>query len=128
MKDIKGIELFDGCLVKIDGVSDCLMCKKMQNGELYVLSKGTENANLKLTDDVVKQVNLVLIESIKIAASEDLFNELHAIAQNIQTLANIVQNDMVVEKNQLTEWTRIFDLNVQDLTNWKESVKKHLNI
>lgn len=128
MKDVNGKEFSDDCLVRVDGISELLNCKKLHSGEICLLSKGLENNNLKLTEEIIKKGNITIVDSIRINANQELFYKLHEISNRIKTLSGIIQNDMIVTKEELVEWNKVYDLNLQDLQEWHKSVSKLLNI
>jgi len=59
---------------------------------------------------------------IKIKDTEDLFNKGRAIAGDVRELVNIVQNDMIIEKEIMIEYLKRVDNIIDKLTKWKEDV------
>lgn len=128
MKDVKGKEFSDDCLVRVDGITELLSCKKLQSGEFCLLSKGLENNNMKLSDEIVQRGNITIVDTVRIKADQELFYKIHEISNRIKTLSSIVQNDMLVTKEDIDEWNNIYNLNLQDLRDWHQSVSKVLSV
>jgi len=124
MVDFFGKQFTDGCRVKMKGITSTLNCR-MVNNDFYLFS--TES-NLKITEELVQSHELQVTESFKIKADQDLFIEINNICNGLKSLSNIIQNDTIVEPDVIKQWEKVFDLNLEDIVNWKAKMMKHFGV
>lgn len=104
-----------------------------QETKMYLFPQGHldvtgDRTSLELTQDIIDKGMIKLVKTIIIRSSEELFLELQAISNGLNTLGAIIQNNMTIDYSLYEEWSKIVDNNIKDLTEWKVKVQKYLNI
>lgn len=130
MLDIFGKEFTDNCRVKMNGVTVLLNCREVNN-DLYLFNTSNSDETtlkIKITEELVKSHNLEISPSFTIHADETLFLEMKSICNGFQTLTNIIQNNTTVDPIVIDQWKKVFDLNMQDLVDWRAKMEKHIGV
>jgi len=63
---------------------------------------------------------------LKIKASEELFNKYKKLQFDLDFLAGIVQNDMILDDSEYDEWYRSFDKFIDKLDELRMSTIEHI--
>jgi hypothetical protein len=63
---------------------------------------------------------------LKVKTSEELFNKFKTLSLSVRNLASIVQNDMEITTDQLTEWEVVAQRVREEFDNLIETTKRHV--
>ena len=122
MQDIFGKELKDGDRVSFEGTDKTVEISVRQD-KFFLFNMET---TIELTPELIQKIKVKKLELYVVKNSEDLFYQIRSIADRLKTLSGIVQNNMTIDSEVVTEWEEIYNNNIKDIQNWHQAVKDHI--